>query len=103
MDRRCVAKVTSSAMRMSARFSSWRARFLERPGATVNLAPMRAALPLAGRREPDLAHLSDAELTAKAVAWRDEAAAGPGSTKRKKRTLGRLDARAELCALGREA
>src|SRR5690349_14763279 len=102
MDRNCVAKVTSSPMRMSARFSSWRARFLERPGATVDLAPMRAALPVAGKREPALAKLSDAELTAKAVAWRAEAASVPPA-KRKKKLTGRLDARAELCALGREA
>src|SRR3954468_13866828 len=102
MDPDCGPQVTSTAMRMSARFTSWRARFLERPGATVDLAPMRAALPLAGKREPALADLTDAELTAKAVAWRREAAA-VAPAKRRKKTNGRLDARAELCALGREA
>ena len=72
---------TVLVMRLPAWFDSWRNRFLERPGATVDLAPMRAALPLAAQREPALDKLTDEELTARAVALRADLVATPPAKK----------------------
>jgi preprotein translocase subunit SecA len=69
-------------MGVSQRFKSRFRRFLQRPGSTVDLAPLEKLLPAIDAREEDLAALDDAELT--------EAA-------------GRAEDYVEICAVGREA
>ncbi|MGC4868877.1 accessory Sec system translocase SecA2 [Micromonospora sp. DT53] len=69
-------------MGVSQRFKSKFRRFLQRPGSTVDLAPLEKLLPAIEAREADLAALDDAELTQAAGA-----AAGYE----------------EICAVGREA
>ncbi|MEU8301653.1 accessory Sec system translocase SecA2 [Micromonospora sp. NPDC048909] len=66
------------SQRMKSRFR----RFLQRPGTTVDLAPLEKLLPAIEAREDDLAALDDVELT--------EAA-------------GKAEGYEEICALGREA
>ncbi len=55
---------------------------LQRPGATIDLGPLRAHLPRIADREPELMELSDAELTELA---------------------GEAEDLVEICAIGREA
>ncbi|MFG1650235.1 accessory Sec system translocase SecA2 [Micromonospora sp. NPDC049275] len=69
-------------MGVSQRFKSKFRRFLQRPGSTVDLAPLEKLLPAIEAREDDLAALDDAELT--------EAA-------------GSASGYEEICAVGREA
>jgi preprotein translocase subunit SecA len=57
-------------------------RMLQRPGATIDLGPMRALLPKIEAREPELMALSDEELTELA---------------------GQAEDVVEICAIGREA
>lgn len=64
--------------RLRARFH----RFLERPGSTVDLRPMRALLPAVEERGQEQAGLDDAELTSVAARAQDVV---------------------EICAVGREA
>ena len=66
------------SQRLKARFR----RFLQRPGTTVDLAPLEKLLPTIEAREEELTELTDAELT--------EAA-------------GRAEGFVEICAVGREA
>jgi preprotein translocase subunit SecA len=68
----------SLSLRLKARFR----RFLERPGTTVDLAPLSAQLPAVEARGEELAALDDDQLTATAIE-----AVGP----------------IEICAIGREA
>ncbi|MGC4771698.1 accessory Sec system translocase SecA2 [Micromonospora sp. DT44] len=69
-------------MGVSQRFKSKFRRFLQRPGSTVDLAPLEKLLPAIATREDDLAALDDAELT-------EAAGAATGYE--------------EICAVGREA
>ncbi|MET8232068.1 accessory Sec system translocase SecA2 [Micromonospora sp. NPDC005298] len=69
-------------MGVSQRFKSKFRRFLQRPGSTVELAPLEKLLPAIEAREADLAALDDAELT-------EAAGAATGYE--------------EICAVGREA
>ncbi len=69
-------------MGVSQRFKSRFRRFLQRPGTTVDLAPLEKLLPAVEAREEELRALDDAELT--------EAA-------------GRAEGYEEICAIGREA
>ncbi|WP_030490955.1 accessory Sec system translocase SecA2 [Micromonospora chokoriensis] len=69
-------------MGVSQRFKSKFRRFLQRPGSTVDLAPLEKLLPAIEAREADLAALDDAELT-------EAAGAAVGYE--------------EICAVGREA
>jgi preprotein translocase subunit SecA len=69
-------------MGVSQRLKTRLRRFLQRPGTTVDLAPLRKRLPEIEAREKDLTALTDAEFT--------EAA-------------GRATKVEEICALGREA
>ncbi|MFG1842510.1 accessory Sec system translocase SecA2 [Micromonospora sp. NPDC049175] len=69
-------------MGVSQRFKSKFRRFLQRPGSTVDLAPLEKLLPAIEAREDDLAALDDAELT-------EAAGAAVGYE--------------EICAVGREA
>lgn len=69
-------------MGVSQRLKSRLRRFLQRPGTTVDLAPLRKLLPAIEAREEELAALTDAELTE---------AAGSASGYQ------------EICAIGREA
>ncbi|MEU4399464.1 accessory Sec system translocase SecA2 [Micromonospora orduensis] len=69
-------------MGVSQRFKSKFRRFLQRPGSTVELAPLEKMLPAIEAREADLAALDDAELT-------EAAGAATGYE--------------EICAVGREA
>ncbi|MET7879275.1 accessory Sec system translocase SecA2 [Micromonospora profundi] len=69
-------------MGVSQRFKSKFRRFLQRPGHTVDLAPLEKLLPAIAAREDDLAALDDAELT-------EAAGAAAGYE--------------EICAVGREA
>ncbi|MEU7929516.1 accessory Sec system translocase SecA2 [Micromonospora sp. NPDC049107] len=69
-------------MGVSQRFKSKFRRFLQRPGSTVDLAPLEKLLPAIEAREDDLAALDDAELT-------EAAGAATGYE--------------EICAVGREA
>ncbi|MBM0232591.1 accessory Sec system translocase SecA2 [Micromonospora sp. STR1_7] len=69
-------------MGVSQRFKSKFRRFLQRPGSTVELAPLEKMLPAIAAREDDLAALDDAELT-------EAAGAATGYE--------------EICAVGREA
>ncbi|MGC4853422.1 accessory Sec system translocase SecA2 [Micromonospora sp. DT4] len=69
-------------MGVSQRFKSKFRRFLQRPGSTVDLAPLEKLLPAIAAREDDLAALDDAELT-------EAAGAAVGYE--------------EICAVGREA
>ncbi|MCX5064714.1 accessory Sec system translocase SecA2 [Micromonospora lupini] len=69
-------------MGVSQRFKSKFRRFLQRPGSTVDLAPLEKLLPAIEAREDDLAALDDAELT-------EAAGAASGYE--------------EICAVGREA
>ncbi|WP_422740029.1 accessory Sec system translocase SecA2 [Micromonospora sp. WMMD729] len=69
-------------MGVSQRFKSKFRRFLQRPGSTVDLAPLEKLLPAIEAREDNLAALDDAELT--------EAA-------------GTAVGYEEICAVGREA
>ncbi|WP_433538696.1 accessory Sec system translocase SecA2 [Micromonospora sp. CA-249363] len=69
-------------MGVSQRFKSKFRRFLQRPGSTVDLAPLEKLLPAIAAREDNLAALDDAELT--------EAA-------------GTAVGYEEICAVGREA
>ncbi|RKR92503.1 protein translocase subunit secA [Micromonospora pisi] len=69
-------------MGVSQRLKSRFRRFLQRPGSTVDLAPLEKLLPAIEAREEELAALDDAELT--------EAA-------------GRAEDFVEICAVGREA
>src|SRR5690606_22406743 len=71
-----------AAMSLSHRLRARARRFLERPGTTVNLAPMRALLPDIEAQERRLADLDDPALTAAA----NEATE-----------------LVEICAIGREA
>ncbi|HEY8453639.1 MAG: accessory Sec system translocase SecA2 [Micromonosporaceae bacterium] len=69
-------------MSLSHRLRARLRRFLERPGTTVDLAPMRALLPEIEAQESRLAELDDAALTAAA---------------------GEATALVDICAIGREA
>ncbi|MFV2099142.1 accessory Sec system translocase SecA2 [Micromonospora sp. LOL_014] len=69
-------------MGVSQRLKSRFRRFLQRPGSTVDLAPLAKLLPDIAGREDDLRALDDAELTAEA---------------------GRANEFVDLCAVGREA
>ncbi|MEU7755203.1 accessory Sec system translocase SecA2 [Micromonospora sp. NPDC049101] len=69
-------------MGVSQRFKSKFRRFLQRPGSTVDLAPLEKLLPAIEARADDLAALDDAELT-------EAAGAAVGYE--------------EICAVGREA
>ncbi|GAB3808294.1 hypothetical protein GCM10027605_40480 [Micromonospora zhanjiangensis] len=69
-------------MGVSQRVKNRFRRFLQRPGSTVDLAPLEKLLPAIEAREEDLTALDDAELT--------EAA-------------GRAEDYTEICAVGREA
>ena len=69
-------------MGVSQRFKSKFRRFLQRPGHTVDLAPLEKLLPAIAAREDDLVALDDAELT--------EAAGVAAGYE-------------EICAVGREA
>ncbi|AVT28569.1 accessory Sec system translocase SecA2 [Plantactinospora sp. BC1] len=69
-------------MGVSQRLKTRVRRFLQRPGTTVDLAPLEKLLPTIEAREEDLTELSDEELT--------EAA-------------GRAEDFVEICAVGREA
>ncbi|MDG4781224.1 accessory Sec system translocase SecA2 [Micromonospora sp. WMMD961] len=69
-------------MGVSQRFKSKFRRFLQRPGSTVDLAPLEKLLPAIEAREDQLAALDDAELT-------EAAGAAAGYE--------------EICAIGREA
>ncbi|MEO3771263.1 accessory Sec system translocase SecA2 [Micromonospora sp. B9E7] len=69
-------------MGVSQRFKSKFRRFLQRPGSTVDLAPLEKLLPAIEAREDQLAALDDAELT-------EAAGAAVGYE--------------EICAVGREA
>jgi preprotein translocase subunit SecA len=69
-------------MGVSQRLKSRVRRFLQRPGATVDLAPLERLLPAIGDREKELTALDDAALT--------EAA-------------GQAEDVVEICAMGREA
>ncbi|MFC5924981.1 accessory Sec system translocase SecA2 [Micromonospora vulcania] len=69
-------------MGVSQRFKSKFRRFLQRPGSTVDLAPLEKLLPAIEAREDGLAALDDAELTEAAGAAADYEA---------------------ICAVGREA
>ncbi|WP_433319436.1 accessory Sec system translocase SecA2 [Micromonospora sp. CA-269861] len=69
-------------MGVSQRFKSKFRRFLQRPGSTVDLAPLEKLLPAIEAREADLTALDDAELT-------EAAGAAAGYE--------------EICAVGREA
>ncbi|WP_434740174.1 accessory Sec system translocase SecA2 [Micromonospora sp. SH-82] len=66
------------SQRLKAKFQ----RFLQRPGTTVDLAPLEKLLPEIESREKKLTNLDDAGLTAAA---------------------GRADGYVEICAVGREA
>src|SRR5690606_17092620 len=68
----------SLSHRLKARFR----RFLERPGTTVDLAPLLALLPAVEARGEELTSLDDAELTEVAMAAEDPT---------------------DICAIGREA
>ncbi|HEY8472192.1 MAG TPA: accessory Sec system translocase SecA2 [Natronosporangium sp.] len=57
----------SLSLRLKARFR----RFLERPGTTVDLAPLSATLPAVEARGEELASLTDEELTAAAMEAED--------------------------------
>jgi preprotein translocase subunit SecA len=57
-------------------------KFLQRPGTTVDLGPLRKRLPAIAEREPELLELDDAELTELA---------------------GEATDLVEICAIGREA
>jgi preprotein translocase subunit SecA len=72
-------------------FTSWRRRLLQRPGSTVDLAPMRAVLPAVAAQEPELSELTDGELTARATALREPAG------------MPDAEAVAAILAVGREA
>ncbi|MGC5310917.1 accessory Sec system translocase SecA2 [Micromonospora zamorensis] len=69
-------------MGVSQRFKSKFRRFLQRPGSTVDLAPLEKLLPAVEARGDELAALDDAELT-------EAAGAATGYE--------------EICAIGREA
>lgn len=69
-------------MGVSQRFKSKFRRFLQRPGSTVDLAPLEKLLPAIEAREDELAALDDAELTVVA---------------------GAASGYEEICAVGREA
>jgi preprotein translocase subunit SecA len=69
-------------MGVSQRLKSRFRRFLQRPGSTVDLAPLEKLLPQIEAREEELAALDDGELT-------EAAAAASGYV--------------EICAIGREA
>ena len=69
-------------MGVSQRLKTRVRRFLQRPGTTVDLAPLEKLLPTIEAREEELAELDDAELT--------EAA-------------GRAEDFVEICAVGRES
>ncbi|MFD6682532.1 accessory Sec system translocase SecA2 [Micromonospora parva] len=69
-------------MGVSQRFKSKFRRFLQRPGSTVDLAPLEKLLPAVEAREAELAALDDAELTQAAGVAADYE---------------------EICAVGREA
>ncbi|SCL22142.1 protein translocase subunit secA [Micromonospora pallida] len=69
-------------MGVSQRLKSRFRRFLQRPGSTVDLAPLEKLLPQIEAREEDLAALDDGELT-------EAAGAASGYV--------------EICAIGREA
>ncbi|MEU4530439.1 accessory Sec system translocase SecA2 [Micromonospora ureilytica] len=69
-------------MGVSQRFKSKFRRFLQRPGSTVDLAPLEKLLPAIEAREAELAALDDAELT---------------------QAAGTAAGYEEICAVGREA
>jgi preprotein translocase subunit SecA len=69
-------------MGVSQRLKSRFRRFLQRPGSTVDLAPLAKLLPAIAAREDDLRALDDTELTAEA---------------------GRAVEFVDVCAVGREA
>ncbi|MFB6393211.1 accessory Sec system translocase SecA2 [Polymorphospora lycopeni] len=69
-------------MGVSQRLKNRVRRFLQRPGTTVDLAPLEKLLPAIEKREDELAALDDAELT--------EAA-------------GKAESFTDICAVGREA
>jgi preprotein translocase subunit SecA len=69
-------------MSLSHRFRARFRRFLERPGTTVDLRPLRALLPEIEERGRDLVDLPDPELT---------------------RLAGEAESLVEICAIGREA
>src|SRR5262245_43045774 len=100
-------------------------KFMERPGATISLAPFEALLPRIDALEDELRALSDEELTVRAVALRERltAADGAAEAKDKDKAEGKKDKEpdyvdsasrvqpvpihdddmVEICALGREA
>lgn len=75
-------RVALPDMGVSQRLKSRFRRFLQRPGTTVDLAPLEKRLPAIAAREEELTELDDAALT--------EAA-------------GRADDYVDICAIGREA
>ncbi len=80
------------SMSVRQRIKSGFRRLLEKPGTTVNLAPLQAVLPAIAELEDRYSAMSDEELTAAAVALRE---AGGDVTSD--------EDMAELFALGREA
>lgn len=75
-------RVPLPLMGVSQRFKSKFRRFLQRPGSTVDLAPLEKLLPAIEAREAELTALDDAELTSAA---------------------GAAVGYEEICAVGREA
>ncbi|MDW5322711.1 accessory Sec system translocase SecA2 [Plantactinospora sp. KLBMP9567] len=69
-------------MGVSQRLKTRVRRFLQRPGTTVDLAPLEKLLPTIEAREEELTELDDAELT---------------------ETAGKAEDFVEICAVGREA
>ena len=69
-------------MGVTQRLKNRMRRFMEKPGTTVDLAPLRKLLPDIEEREDALRELDDEALTARA---------------------GEADTVAEICAVGREA
>src|SRR6185295_8593864 len=77
-----IGQVPLPAMGVSQRLKNRFRKFLQRPGTTVDLAPLRRRLPEISAREDELAGLTDEALTEAADAAEDYA---------------------EICAIGREA
>src|SRR6185436_16188473 len=75
-------RVPLRAMGVTQRVKHGFRKFLQRPGTTVDLGPLRKSLPAIADLEPELEELDDAELTERA---------------------GQADQMVEICAIGREA